>query len=205
MALSQNPGLSDSRLAFFCCLPVSCPRLSLSIRFPRQPLLHLSYPHIYRKGFWGSFWSRSFTNIQKSEGSKTLLYAYLSVGEGTKFPPLLNMPKNSLLTTPVFQGGEGPSFFYSCKFPSSSDSSAGTKTSLPTRGTIQDFYQLICPWYQSQFEHYLVYNLGIKLWIQKGKMISWHKVAMTFFRLQRKLVKMKFFSWKLQNQFFLQM
>ena len=51
MALSQNPGLSDSRLASFCCLPVSCPRLSLSIRFPRQPLLHLSYPHIYRKGF----------------------------------------------------------------------------------------------------------------------------------------------------------
>ena len=29
-----------------------------------------------------------------------------------------------------------------------SDSSDGTKVSLPTRGTIQDFYQLICPWYQ---------------------------------------------------------
>ena len=61
------------------------------------------------------------------------------------------------------------------------------------------------PWYLSQFEHYLVYNLGIKLWLQKGKMTFWHRIAMTFFRLQRKLVKMKFFSWKLQNQFFSQM
>ena len=29
--------------------------------------------------------------------------------------------------------------------------------------------------------------------------------GMIFFRLQRKLVKIKFFSWKLQNQFFLNM
>ena len=44
MALSQNPGLRDSCLMSFCCLPISCPPLSLSIRFPRQPLLDLSYP-----------------------------------------------------------------------------------------------------------------------------------------------------------------
>ena len=74
-----------------------------------------------------------------------------------------------------------------------SDSSDGPKVSLPTRGTIQDFYQLICPWYQSQFEHYLVYILAIKPWLQKGKMTFWHRMAMIFFRLWRKLVKMKLF------------
>ena len=83
-----------------------------------------------------------------------------------------------------------------------SDSSDGTKTSLPTRGTIQDFYQLIYPWYQSHFEHYLVYILAMKLWLQKGKMTFWHRMAMIFYRLWRKLVKMKFFSWKLQTRFF---
>ena len=83
-----------------------------------------------------------------------------------------------------------------------SDSTDGTKTSLPTRGTIQDFYQLIYPWYQSQFEHYLVYILAMKLWLQKGKMTFWHRMAMIFYRLWRKLVKMKFFSWKLQTRFF---
>ena len=74
-----------------------------------------------------------------------------------------------------------------------SDPSDGRKTSFPTRGTIQDFYQLICPWYQSQFEHYLAYNLGIKLWLQKGKVTFWHRMAMMFFRLWRKLVKLKIF------------
>ena len=29
----------------FCCLPISCSPLFLSIKFPRQPLLDLSYPH----------------------------------------------------------------------------------------------------------------------------------------------------------------
>ena len=113
--------------------------------FLDNPYLTFHIQMIYRKGFWSSLWSRSFSDIQKSEESKTLLYAYLSVGEGTKFPPLLSMLKNSLLNPPVSQGGEGPSFLYSCKFPNSSDSSDGTKTSLPTRGTIQDFYQLIFP------------------------------------------------------------
>ena len=74
-----------------------------------------------------------------------------------------------------------------------SDPSDGRKTSFPTRGTIQDFYQLICPWYQSQFEHYSAYNLGIKLWLQKGKVTFWHRMAMMFFRLWRKLVKLKIF------------
>ena len=86
---------------------------------------------------------------------------------------------------------------------SPSDSSDGKKVSLPTRGTIQAFYQLICPWYQNQFEHYLVYNLGIKLGLQKGKMTFWHRIAVIFFRLSRKLAKIIFFSWKLQNWFFL--
>ena len=74
-----------------------------------------------------------------------------------------------------------------------SDPFDGTNTSLPTRGTIQDFYHRICSWYQSQFEHYLAYNLGIKLWLQKGKVTVWHRLVMMFFRLWRKLVKLKNF------------
>ena len=70
-------------------------------------------------------------------------------------------------------------------------SSDGTKVSLPSRGTIQAFYQLIYPRYQSQFEHELVYNLGMKLWLHKGKMTFWCRMAMIFLGLQRKLVKMK--------------
>ena len=35
MALSQNPGFRNSCHMSFCCLPLSCPPLSLSIRFPR--------------------------------------------------------------------------------------------------------------------------------------------------------------------------
>ena len=65
-------------------------------------------------------------------------------------------------------------------------SSDGTKVSLPSRGTIQAFYQLICPWYQSQFEHYLVHNLGRKPWLHKGKMTFWYRMAMVFLGLQRK-------------------
>ena len=101
-----------------------------------------------------------------------------------------NILKNSLLNTVVSQGGEGPSFPHSLN---PSESSDGTKTSCPTRVTIQDFYQMICPWYQSPFKHYLIYILAIKLWLQKGKMTFWHRMAMIFFRLQRKLVKINFF------------
>ena len=72
-----------------------------------------------------------------------------------------------------------------------SDSSDGTKVSLPSRGTIQAFYQLICPWYQSQFEHYLVYNLGMKLWLPKGKMTFWCRMAMIFLGFQTKLLKIE--------------
>ena len=97
--------------------PYLLPSLSLSIRFPRQHLPNFHIHIISRKEFWGSLWSRSFSYIQKPEGSKTLLYAYLSGGEGTKFLPLLNILKSSLLTIPVSQGGEGPSFPHSCKFP----------------------------------------------------------------------------------------
>ena len=33
------------------------------------------------------------------------------------------------------------------------------------RGTIQDFYQPICPCFHSQFEHYLICILATKLWL----------------------------------------
>ena len=59
-------------------------------------------------------------------------YPYLSGGEGTKLPPLLNMIKNSLLTTPVSQGGEVPSFPDSWNSLNPSDSSDEVKTSLST-------------------------------------------------------------------------
>ena len=85
-----------------------------------------------------------------------------------------------------------------------SDSSDGPKVSLSSRGTIQAFYQLICPWYQSQFEHYVVYNLGMKLWLHKGKMTFWCRMAMIFLGFQRKLVKMIlfFFFWNCKAGFF---
>ena len=159
---------------------------------------------IYRKRFWGSLWSRSFSDIQKSEGSKTPLCLSLSWG-GNQVSPTPEHAK-------VFPSN------YSCF-------SEWGRTKLPLLLQIPKLFRFFwknkdltshqrdnsrflsadLPWYQSQFEHYLVYNLGIKLWLQKGKMTFWHREAMTFFRLQRKLVKMKFFSWKLQNQFFLQM
>ena len=44
-ALSWNPGLRDSCHMSPCYLSVFCPPLSLSIRFPRRPLLDLSCPH----------------------------------------------------------------------------------------------------------------------------------------------------------------
>ena len=159
---------------------------------------------IYRKRFWGSLWSRSFSDIQKSEVSKTPLCLSLSWGGNqvsptpehakefpsnyscfsewgrTKLPLLLQIPK-------LFR------FFWK------------NKNLTSHQRDNSRFLSADLPWYQSQFEHYLVYNLGIKLWLQKGKMTFWHRVAMTFFRLQRKLFKIKFFSWKLQNQFFLQM
>ena len=52
----------------------------------------------------------------------------------------------------------------------------------------------------------MVYILAIKLKLQKGKMTFWHRMALIFFRLWRKLVKMKFsFPWNLPNTFFLHM
>ena len=44
----------------FCCLPISCPSLSLSIRFPDDAYSTFQFHVISRKGFWGSLWSRSF-------------------------------------------------------------------------------------------------------------------------------------------------
>ena len=44
----------------------------------------------------------------------------------------------------------------------------------------------------------------MKLWLQKKRWHFWHWIAMIFFRLWRKLVKIKSFL-KLQNQFFLHM
>ena len=74
-----------------------------------------------------------------------------------------------------------------------SDSSDGTKVSLPSRGTIRAFYRLICPWYQSQFEHHWVHNSGVNLRLHKGKVNFWCRMAMILLGFQRKLVKMKFF------------
>ena len=158
------------------------------------------------KGFWGSLWSRSFSSIKKPEASETKEflsnYACLSGKEGTKLLPLLNILKNSL----SLRVGKNQASWTPANSLNPSDSSDGTKTSFPIRGTTQDFYQLICPWCQSQFEHDLVYILAIELWLQKGKMTFWHRSTMIFFRLRRKLVKMKlFFYCKLQNYFFLRM
>ena len=71
--------------------------------FPDDPYLtfHIHMKKNSRKEFWGSLWSRSFSYFQKPVGSKN--------------SP--NILKNSLITTPVSQGGEGPSFPHSCKFP----------------------------------------------------------------------------------------
>ena len=56
------------------CLPISfCTPLPLSIRFPRQPLLDLSYPHDLEERILRFPLSGSFSYIQKLEGSKTLL------------------------------------------------------------------------------------------------------------------------------------
>ena len=106
---------------------------------------------------------------KNSEVSWFRFFLLFSKAWGIKNSP--NILKNSLLTIPVSQGGERPSFPTPANSLNPSDSSDGTKTSLPTRRTIQDFYQLICPWYQSQFEHYLVYILAIKLWLPKERLL----------------------------------
>ena len=108
MALSQNLDLRGLRCM---CLSVAflfhSPLLPSPSDFLDDPCstfpIHIWYLLLEtRKGFWVSLWSRSFSYIQKPEGSKTLL----------------NILENSLLTTPVSQGGEGPSFLsYPCKFP----------------------------------------------------------------------------------------
>ena len=189
MALSQNPDFRNSCLMCLSVASLSPVPLCLSPSdFPDD--LYLTF-HIHmtsRKELWGSLWSRSFSYFQKPEGSKN--------------SP--NILKNSLLTTPISQWRRTklPQLL---QIPLTLPSSDGTKTSLLNQRDNPRFYQLICPWYQSQFEHYLVYILAVKLWLQKRKMTFWHRMAMIFFRLWRKLLKMKFFSWNLQNQFFLHM
>ena len=58
----------------------------------------------------------------------------------------------------------------------------------PPHGDNPSFLLADLPWYQSQFEHYLVYNLGIKLWLQKGE-ITWCRMAMTFCRIRENWLK----------------
>ena len=111
------------------CLPVaSLSPVSLCLSpsgFLDDPYSIFHAHMISWRGFWGSLWSRSSSYIQKPEGSKALLtfwrspsnYAYLSGGERTELPPPLNILKNSLVTTPASQDGEGQSFPHSCKFP----------------------------------------------------------------------------------------
>ena len=73
MALSQNPDLRDS-----CCMCLSVASLSpVPLCLPPSDFLDNPYLtfHIHmisRKGFWGSFWFRSFSYIQKPEGSRSL-------------------------------------------------------------------------------------------------------------------------------------
>ena len=57
----------------------------------------------------------------------------------------------------------------------------------------------------AESKHYLVYILAIKLWLQKGKMTFRYRMAMIFFRLQRKLVKIKFFLENCKTGSFLHM
>ena len=97
MALSQNLDLRDSCRMCLSVASLSPVPICLSPSDFLDNLYSTFHIHtISRKGFWGSLWSRSFSYIQKPEGSKTLLYAYLSHGERTKFPLLLNILKNSL-------------------------------------------------------------------------------------------------------------
>ena len=110
----------------YILLPACLLSLSLSPSDFLDDLYVTFYIHmISRKGFWGSLWSRfllyskawrikNCPNISKESLSKE---AYLSRGEGTKLPPRLNILKNSLLSTPVSQGCQGPRFPQSCKFP----------------------------------------------------------------------------------------
>ena len=86
MALSQNPGLRDSCLMSFCCLPISCPPLSLSIRFPRQPLLDLYIQMIYRKGFWSSLWSGLSLIFKSLKDQKLSSMLISQLGREPSFP-----------------------------------------------------------------------------------------------------------------------
>ena len=95
MVLSQNPDLRDS-----CCMCLSVAFLSpvplcLSPSdFPDDPYLTSHIHMISRKGFWGSLLSRSFSYIQKPEGSKTLLYVCLSLRwGGNQVSPTPDHPK----------------------------------------------------------------------------------------------------------------
>ena len=70
MALSQNLDFRDSCSMSSCCLPVSCPPLSPS-GFLDDPYLTFHTHMISRKGFWDSLLSKSFSYIQKPEGSQS--------------------------------------------------------------------------------------------------------------------------------------
>ena len=101
VALSQNPDLRGSCRS---CLSVASlspvPLCLFPSDFLDNPYVTFHIHMISRKGFWGSPWPRSFSYIQKPEGSKT------------------NILKNPLLTILFSQVGRGPSFPHSCKFPS---------------------------------------------------------------------------------------
>ena len=65
-------------------------------------------------------------------------------------------------------------------------------------------YQSGYPCHQGQFEPSLVLIFSYKTMTTKKRWHFWHWMAMIFFRLRRKLVKIKYFL-KLQNRFFLHM
>ena len=115
----------DSEFPCILLPPCLLSTLSLSINFLDDPYSTFHIHMISRKGSEVPF-GPGLSPIFKSLKDQKLPYhskeslskeAYLTGGEGTKLPPLLNILKNSLLTTPLSQGWEGPSFPHSCKFP----------------------------------------------------------------------------------------
>ena len=96
---------------FFCCLPISCTPLSLSIWFPRWPRLDLSYPHdlketILRFPLVHVFllYSKAWRIKNSAEHSKEFPsnYSCFSGWGWTKLLPLLQIP----LTLEIFQMGQ---------------------------------------------------------------------------------------------------
>ena len=140
-----------------------------------------------RKGFWGSLWSRSFSYIQKLEGSKTLL----------------NILENSLLATPVSQGGEGPSFLpYPCKFPYSFRFFWSNKTPLLPDRQSNIFISCLSLTWESIWALFGLY-FSYKTIIAERKDDFLTRMAVYCLDPGENWLKWYFFLGNLQKQFFL--